>query len=84
MKASEVDECMEILRDGIQKHQLPLEELPELIESLERNQDFISDELGFELIAGRLHVSLHDSDAWCDPRDFVTAVRGMYTRPSLR
>jgi uncharacterized protein YabN with tetrapyrrole methylase and pyrophosphatase domain len=75
MATSEVDACMEILRDGIQKHQLLIEELPELIESLERNEDFISDELGFELVAGRLHVTLHDSDAWCDPGDFLAALR---------
>lgn len=84
MRASEVDECMKILLDGIRKHQLPFNELPELIESLERNEDFISDELGFEFIGGRLHVSLHDSDAWCDPGDFLTAVHGMYARREFR
>jgi hypothetical protein len=78
MRSNEIDACIAIFRDGIEKTQLPLDEVPELIDSLERNEDFISDELGFEFVAGRLRVSLHDRDAWCDPKEFLTALQKMY------
>lgn len=78
MQPNDTDACMAILEDGIQKHQLSLDELPELVASLERNEDFISDELGFEFVAGRLRVSLHDCHAWCNPEEFLTALQGLY------
>ncbi|ACY13532.1 hypothetical protein [Haliangium ochraceum] len=75
MRPIDIHLCVQLFHDGIHKyHQLPLDELPELVESLERREDYISDELGFEFIAGQLKVSLHDREAWCDPKEFLDAI----------
>lgn len=70
----EVERCMALVREGLDKHHLLADDLPELMEHVRRNQDFTSGELMFEFVADRLRVSLHDRDDYYDPAQFIEAL----------
>lgn len=49
-------------------------ELDELMEQLEGDGDWGSDELTFDVMDGELRVRLHDLEAWCNPKDMLAAL----------
>jgi hypothetical protein len=78
-----LNECWQLIRDGIEYGMLQDGDLPRLLGLLQRRNDLILDELGFEFLGDSLRVRFRDDECTCEPAAFIAeleaAMRGSPT-----
>jgi hypothetical protein len=72
--------CWGIISRGAEYHLFDYGTLREVIESLIVSQSYINEELGFEIIEGKLRVSLLNDQAFCDPRHMISQLQELQRR----
>jgi hypothetical protein len=72
--------CWSIISRGANYDMLDYDTLREVIEHLERSEDYINEELGFETTEGGLRVSLLDDQAFCDLQGMISQLRELKSR----
>jgi hypothetical protein len=72
--------CWDIISHGAEYGLFDYDVLREVIGSLKRSEDYINEELGFEIIEGRLRVSLLDDQAFCELQDMISQLSELQRR----